>query len=534
MPDWGRSIGEKCVDTYKIKIYEPRPHSMLAFLQEAQKFGTREFIVFAGRRISFQRFIAATGRAANRLEALGVVPGEVVLLNAANSPEFLLLEWGLLRAGAVVAQANAWWTATEFGDAVELVGARLVIADARRRSLVESDPRLRQATVIALEDYADCFDGEDAPESIVFPDRDEEAAAVLIFTSGTTGKPKAAMMSHRAIVAVMHNIYLYRGRTPDEIGSDEPLLSTFCCTPLFHVGGILAQAQALLGGRRLVILDGRAEGGRMLEIIERERINIWGAVPTLLSRVLDHPDAATRDLSSVVAISSSGSMVNPALIVRARSIFPSAKAGASSTYGMTESGGSVTMIDGQDYVHRPTSAGRAFPTCEVRIDQPDAEGTGEILMRTPSAMTGYWGRSDSLLDAEGWIHSGDLGRLDAEGYLYVTGRSKDVIIRGGENLAASVVEDRLNEHPTVAEAAVVGLPHDQLGEEVGAVVVLRPGTAATAEELAAFVGAALSYFQVPTRWWIRGEPLSTNAVGKIVKPELIASWAERETKAVSS
>jgi len=498
---------------------------MLGILQEAAKFGDREFMVFDDRRISFRQFIAATEAGADRLSEDGVRPGEVVLLNAANSPEFVLAVWSLLRVGAVVAQANAWWSGEEIADAAQMIGARVIIADRKRRALISDDERFAEMSVIPLEGFADCFEAATDVGPIIDPIKDEEAPAVLIFTSGTTGKPKAAALSHRAVISVLHNIYLYRGRAPNEISAQDPQLSLFCCTPLFHVGGVLTQTQSLLSGYRLVILKGRAEGARMIEVIERERINVWSTVPTLLARVLEHPDLPLHDVSSVLSIGASGSMVSPDLIAKARSAFPSARLSAGTTYGMTESGGSVTMIGGEDYLKRPTSAGRPFPTCEIRILEPDTSGEGEILIRTPSAMSGFWAaQGQEMIDHDGWIHSGDLGRLDEDGHLHVTGRSKDIIIRGGENLAASVVEDRLCEHAEVMEAAVVGLPHADLGEEVGAAVMLRPGSTTSPAELAEFVGRRLAYFQVPTRWWIRSEPLPTNAVGKVVKAALLKAW----------
>jgi len=525
MPEWGRNIVQKSIGTYQVRIYEPRPQTILAILHETAKFGGREFMVFDERRISFDRFIAATQTGASRFREAGVRPGDVVLLNAANSPEFVLAVWSLLRIGAVVAQANAWWSGDEVADAAQMIGARVIVADAKRRALVSRDTRFAQTSMIPLEPLEACFDGREDAGPIADPIEDEEAPAILIFTSGTTGKPKAAVLSHRAVISVLHNIYLHRGRAPNEISRTEPQLSLFCCTPLFHVGGVLLQAQAMLSGHRLVILKGRADGARMIDIIERESINIWSSVPTLLARVLEHPDLPLHDVSSVVSIGASGSMVSPELITKARKAFPSAKLAAGTTYGMTESGGSVTMISGEDYLQRPTSAGRPFATCEIRILDPGKTGEGEILIRTPSAMSGFWGAQEyEMIDRDGWIHSGDLGRLDEDGHLHVTGRSKDIIIRGGENLAASVVENRLSEHPAVAEAAVVGLPHPSLGEEVGAAILLRPEASASPAELAEFVGRRLAYFQVPTRWWIRTEPLPTNAVGKVVKAVLRAAW----------
>jgi long-chain acyl-CoA synthetase len=527
MPEWGQNIVEKTIGTYKVKIYEPRPHTILAILQEAAKFGNREFMVFDERRISFDTFIAATQAGAARFRAEGVEPGQVVLLSAANSPEFVLAMWSLLRIGAVVGQANAWWSGDEVADAARMIGARVIVADAKRRALISGDTRFAEASVIPLDAFSTYFDEPAEAGPIADTVEDEEAPAILIFTSGTTGKPKAAVLSHRAVISVLHNIYLHRGRAPNEISASEPQLSLFCCTPLFHVGGVLLQAQALLSGHRLVILKGRADGARMIDIIERERIKIWSSVPTLLARVLEHPNLPLHDVSSIISIGASGSMVSPELIAKARKAFPSARLAAGTTYGMTESGGSVTMISGEDYLKRPTSAGRPFPTCEIRILDPAPSGEGEILIRTPSAMSGFWGTQEyEMIDRNGWIHSGDLGRLDADGHLHVTGRSKDIIIRGGENLAASVVEDLLCEHPGVAEAAVVGLPHPSLGEEVGAAVLPRPGASLSPADLADFVGRRLAYFQVPSRWWIRAEPLPTNAVGKVVKTALRSTWPD--------
>lgn len=522
MSRWGRNIEEKSVGSYRIKILHPRPGHLACILAEAQKWGDREFIVFDRRRISFRQFLSASARVADRLSSAGIAPGEVVVLEGANSPEWMLVFWGLVRIGAVVAQGNAWWSADETGAAVRLLNARYIVADERRRSLLGGCSE--RLTVLSIEEFETCFDVNSEDAVVAVPSGDEERPAVLIFTSGTTGKPKAAILSHRAVIACLHNIYAHRGRLPHEMTAVDPQMSLFCCNPLFHVGGLLLQSQTLLSGHRLVLLKGRASGETMIDVIERERVNIWATVPTLLSRVIEQAGARGTTLPSVIGISASGSMVGPELMQRAATVFPSARNNSGSTYGMTEAGGAVTMIGGADYLVHPSSAGRPFPTCELRIDASHAGGEGEILIRAPSAMSAYWGHEDQIIDADGWIHSGDLGRIDGGGYLYVTGRSKDIIIRGGENISAAVVEQRLSEHPAVLEVAVVGLPHADLGEEVGAVVVLRREASITTKELATFVGGSLAYFQVPSRWWLREEPLPNNAAGKVVKHLLRASW----------
>jgi long-chain acyl-CoA synthetase len=447
------------------------------------------------------------------------------LLNGANTPEFLAIFWGIHRLGGVVALGNAWWSADEIVTATGSIGLRAVVSDAKRHALIADKAAFADIPKMHIEDFAKAFAGERSGGEIGRREWDEERPAVLIFTSGATGRPKPAILSHRALIACIHTLCLFRGKMPNEMSSTTPQMSLLCSTPLFHVGGTLLQLQALLSGHRLVILGGRADGSKLLQIMERERINIVSTVPTLLSRIIDHPDFEKYDLSSVSVFSAAGSMVSPDLVARARARFPNSSLSSGSTYGMTETGGSVTMIGGPDHVRKPTSAGKALATSELRIASPDESGEGEILIRTASAMTGYWGLPEAnLIDADGWLHSGDLGRIDEEGFLHVTGRSKDIIIRGGENVAASVIEDRLVEHADVTEAAVIGLPHHDLGEEVGAVVVPRPGARIDPEELARFVRDALSYFQVPSRWWVHEQPLPTNAVGKVLKPLLRDNW----------
>jgi acyl-CoA synthetase (AMP-forming)/AMP-acid ligase II len=524
--EWGRTIGEKLVNGYRVKIYEPRPPTMLAFLREATKFGGREFLIFDDRRISYAAFIAATARARARLEVLGVRKGDVVPLSSANGPEYLLLFWAILRAGGIVAQANSWWSAGETADAMQRLGARLLLADGPRRDRFAGEVGFENIKIVAVEDFVTCFAEAGEPGSLEDVADDEEDPAVLIFTSGTTGTPKAAVLSHRAVVSVTHNTFLWRGRTPEEIDPAEPQQRVLRSTPLFHVGGMLAHTQGMLGGHCIVLMAGKADGRRMLQIMERERVTNFPTVPTLLARVIDHPDLGLFDTSSVTSVGAGGAMVSPELMRRARAAFPNAVGGASASYGMTETGGFITMIGGEEYRRHPDSSGRAFPTCELSIRDPDDKGEGEILIRAPSAMSGYWGQeAETIIDAEGWIHSGDLGRLGDDGHLHVTGRLKDIIIRGGENISPAVIEARLCAHDAVLEAAAIGLPHAELGEEVGAVVVTRAGSTLSVDDATAWLRGQVADFAVPTRWWIRERPLPVTASNKVLKSALKEEWA---------
>jgi len=244
--------------------------------------------------------------------------------------------------------------------------------------------------------------------------------------------------------------------------------------------------------------------------------------------VLEHPSIPGRDLESVRSISMGGAPVQPALVERLRRAFPNAGRGMSTIYGMTETGGTVAAASGVTMTEHPTTAGAPLPVVDLRIDTPDAEGDGEIVVRTPGQMVGYWGTSPGdtaadLIDAEGWVHTGDQGRV-VDGLLYVTGRIKDLIIRGGENIAPAHVEAVLLGHPAVRNVAVLGLPDPDLGERVAAVVQLEPGAEVSEADLAAFAALELARYEVPADWWLRTEELPMHDSGKTDKRALLADW----------
>jgi long-chain acyl-CoA synthetase len=248
----------------------------------------------------------------------------------------------------------------------------------------------------------------------------------------------------------------------------------------------------------------------------------------MVTRVLEHPDILRRNVQSLRSVSLGGSPVPLGLLDRIRTAFPNTRAGVGKIYGLTEAGGTLTSASGRDLMERPGTVGRPLPLTEIRIGSPNSDGLGEILARSPTQMDGYWGAPDyGVIDANGWIHTGDLGHLDADGYLYVTGRSKEVIIRGGENIASAHVEEQLLQHPDILECAVLGLPSDDLGEEVAAVVVLRDASAIDAHALATFLRERLAYFEIPSHWWIRDSRLPWNSTGKVDKRQLAAEWPAR-------
>jgi long-chain acyl-CoA synthetase len=294
----------------------------------------------------------------------------------------------------------------------------------------------------------------------------------------------------------------------------------------------------MVTGGSLVFSEGRFDPERIVELIEVEDVKVWSGVPTMVSRVMDYLEEGGRQpVYNVRTLGLGGSPVSQELRQRVLTWFPNVALGLAVTYGLTESCGVTATGAGADIHTRPGTVGRPLATVTVKIANPDETGVGEVVIRSPSVMLGYWqppaARSDARWEPgpvteDRWLHTGDIGHLDADGYLYISDRSKDIVIRGGENIATPHVEGRLSAHPSVREVAVVGLPHATLGEELGAIVVLKPGASLSSSDLAEFAAERLGYFEVPSRWWFHDGPLPKNATGKIMKRSLREEWLERE------
>ena len=351
---------------------------------------------------------------------------------------------------------------------------------------------------------------------------------MILYTSGTTGQAKGVILSHRAIIANLHNLLDRSRRRPSDRDPDAPQQVNLLTVPLFHMSGMQAMTLAAVTGDRLVFPPpGPIDVTTILRLIERERVSAFAAVPTVLARIVQHPGLSAYDTSSVQSVTMGGMYVHPSLVDQVRIAFPAAARRVGALYGMTESGGVLTSIGGSQLVEQPTSSGVPLPVVELRIANPAPDGSGEILARSPTTMSGYWGRPDDpVLDRDGWLHTGDLGRI-VGGHLHVVGRSKEIIIRGGENVSATRVETCLLTHPEVLEAAVLPLEHPELGEEVAAVVVVTTPDAVSVEELSDYVSASLARFEVPSAWWVRHDPLPLNASGKVDKPLLRGTWRAR-------
>jgi acyl-CoA synthetase (AMP-forming)/AMP-acid ligase II len=513
-PIWSSDVERTSIEGVPYLVYPKRERSVLRFLDLATRWGAREHIVEGEVRLTLDDLRAAADRGAAFLAARGVRPGDRVLLHGWNSADWIVAFWATLRRGAVVVAGNAWWSEEELEHALTLTAPAAVLSD--------RPPHPRAA--VPWHPLAGLAEGADPPPPPPAPD--EEAEAIVVFTSGSTGFPKAAAFSHRAIVAGLHSLLQITRRLPHQIPDDHPREVTLQTTPFFHFGGVQALQRAVVLGGTLVLTVGRFDPEQVAALIERERVQRWSAVPTMVARLLALEGLEARDLTSVRSVTLGGAPVPPGLMDRLRAAFPAVRDRVGTGWGLTEAGGQLTAASGRDTLERPGTVGRALPFVELRIAAPDTHGAGEVLARSPMQMTGYVGTEPTQdIDAEGWLRTGDLGRIDGDGWLWLTGRSKDVIVRGGENVAAAHVERALAEHPAVVDAAVVGLPHEDLGEEVAAAVTVRD--AVTAGELRAFAGQRLASFAVPTRWWVRRDPLPTNDVGKVAKRRLQDDWQDR-------
>jgi acyl-CoA synthetase (AMP-forming)/AMP-acid ligase II len=521
LPDpWGRTSAVERIRGVPFRMYTDRPRRIEDLLRYADRWGARPYIIQDARAITYAALPGLVAGKAMLLAGLGVGRDERVMLMGWNGPEWAVNFWACLRLGAVPVLANAWWSAPNLVDALDRLQPKLLLAD--RTAAAKAPPgQACGPWELAPPGNAAAPLGDGAP-------RDEEDAAFIIFTSGSEGRPKAVVMPHRALLANLQMLLHITRRLPHQVedATGETALHT---GPLFHIGGGQTLMRALMVGDTLVMPAGRFDAGKMLALIERHAVSRWSAVPTMVARLLDHPDLAQRDVSSLRSVTLGGAPVHAELLGRIAKGLPAVEARIPTGYGLTENGGQATAASGADVAAAPGCCGKPLPLTELKLVPRPGLPDAEILVRAPTQMTGYFGTETSSIDAEGWLHTGDLGRIDENGQLWITGRSKELIIRGGENIAPAAVERALMALPCVAEAAVFGVPHPDLGEEVMAVVVAEGAPSAAA--LQAQLRGSLASFAVPSRWWIRVEPLPVNQTGKVDKVALKAELRERNVSA---
>jgi long-chain acyl-CoA synthetase len=517
----------------RVAVLRRRPHSLRQVLVDGcAAYGGDDCYVFDdGERITFAQLEGVVASVATSLrERYGIGPGDRVAICAANCPEWLVTFWAVASLNAVVVAMNGWWTGTEMRNAVALTEPSLLLMDEKRRARLEGDVGV--PVIVAERDFAELMTGDVAlPDPAIA----EDDPFMLIFTSGTTGRPKAATLSNRTVIGYVQLQLFIQDRSMLVAGvtkGDAPPSVRLSPFPLFHVSGMGTAVSTVMTGGKTVWPLGRFEPSRVVDLTLRENVAFWSGGTTHIARLLDSPDIERVPTAQLLGIGVGGSATTPDIMRRIAVRFPHLSMSTSTGYGSTETGGIASWAPNWMLRAVPGCVGPLLPTVAARITDdrgavlPDG-AEGNIEIRSALTMLGYW-RNDAA-DKETilpgrWVASGDFGRLD-DGILTIASRRRDLIIRGGENIYPFEIEDRLEEHPDVVEAAVFGVDDATHGQTVKAVVVVRQGTVLDPDVLRAFCAETLSSYKVPADLEIGTTPLPRNATGKVMKHVLAGTSA---------
>ena len=550
---------EKVINGIRLRTYKHAPQTLRDVIFNSKQWDFREYLVFEDERVTYAAHYKAVARLARRLrDDFGVQKGDRVAVVMRNYPQWAVGFWAALAIGAIATPLNSWWTGEELEYGLADSGAKVAIVDPEKLERIRDHlPRLTQLKTVLVvrggDDEADprivslekligpakawaSLPDADIPAVEVGPDDD----ATIMYTSGTTGKPKGALATHRAIISNVFNgmacqsrHFVRQGQSPpvrDPL-KDPPRIPLLAI-PFFHATGAFSNlVPAIMNADKIVTMY-KWEPGEALAIIEREKITMIGGVPAIAWQVLEHPDRDKFDLSSIQFVAYGGAPSAPELVATIKRRFPNGL--ASNGWGMTETCAASCVNFGKDYEVRPDSCGAAAPAMDFKIVGSNGEAlgpneVGELWVKGPNYCKAYWNKPEATAKTyiDGWVVTGDIGRMDEEGFVFLLDRAKDMLIRGGENIYCIEVESALYDHPAIMDAAVVGIPHKVLGEEVGAVVQVKPDMDVTADELRRFTARKIAAFKVPVDIQIQREPLPRNANGKIMKSELRTRFAPR-------
>jgi long-chain acyl-CoA synthetase len=531
------------------RVWKNAPANLRQVAMVGRAHGERLFAIYEDERVTYDAWFRAVAQLAGELRARGVEKGDRVALAMRNLPEWPVAFFAATTIGAICVPLNAWWTGPELAFGLANSGAKLLVCDAERwdriaphraelpdlatvlvsRSDAAPDGAERLEDVLGTpHDYASLPQAE-LPEVEIEP----EDEATIFYTSGTTGQPKGALGTHRNlctnILSSGYNGAMAALRRGEELPAPVQQVG-LTVIPLFHVTACSAGLMGYVAAGHTMVFMHKWDPVKAFQLIEREQVNLTGGVPTIAWQLLEHPERANYDLSSLEAIAYGGAPAAPELVRKIHEVFGALPGNG---WGMTETMATVTGHSSEDYLNRPDSCGPPVGVADLKIVGDDGETelpvgeVGELWARGPMVVKGYWNRPEATAETfvDGRVRTGDLAKLDEEGWCYIVDRAKDMIIRGGENIYSSEIENVLYDHPAVTDAALIGLAHPTLGEEPAAVVHLAPGMSATEDELREWVAARLAKFKVPVRVVFVEDTLPRNANGKILKKDLGAFFA---------
>jgi acyl-CoA synthetase (AMP-forming)/AMP-acid ligase II len=513
------------------RVFKQAPQNMTAVIDAARQFGNAEFIVSGKRRLTYDDFFeAADNLSAWLINEQGIRPGQSIAICMKNCPEWMIAFVAILNAGGVAVLVNSRGTDGEMARAVSDAECVLVIADEKRCDSL----RLADCDLSMLK--SDSF--PDGRKETTMPTRQSEDLAAMFFTSGTTGVAKAAAIQHRALITGVMNTQMAMaavflkmaqayGIDVETLRAQMPQSCSLLVFPLFHTSGCSAVfLTSLVSGGKLVLMD-HWNGDDALALIEREKITTFGGVPAMHWDVLNSANLGKHDLSSLMSISCGGQALPLNLLAEIREHFPKAYIGAG--YGMTETCGAISQANGEAFLLNPKASGQILPMFDVQVTgengKPRESGEiGEIWVKGAALMQGYYGRPDETAASMSgdWFKTGDIGRVDKNGYIYIVDRKTDMVISGGENIYCAEVEQVLGQHPDVLQVATFAVPDDRLGERLIASIYTL--SEILDEDINAFAKAHLAGYKMPTEITMHTEPFAMNAMGKVNKQRIRAAY----------
>jgi long-chain acyl-CoA synthetase len=522
--------------------YKHAPPNLRGLFDIARLGGDDIFLVYEDERWSFNDFFARVDALGDSLvNHYGIAKGDRVAVGMRNYPEWVVSMLAIISVGGVSVSLNAFWVEDELDYALADCGASLLIADVERIARSIEPCRRMGIRMLEVRAGSPSADEVDQWNDVVVPGKSMPAIdvawdddATILYTSGTTGRPKGAVSSNGAIVssvmafgsrATADAARVEANRPADESPPAEIPTAFILIVPLFHVTGCVPVLLSCVVTRSKLVMMYRWNAEKALELIERERVTNFVGVPTQSWDLVNCPRFNDFDTSSLRAVGGGGAPAPPALVERVAGSVK--KGGPTLGYGMTETNAYGPNNTGVDYVTHPTSTGRVMPIMRIEVRDPEGREVpigqrGEIWFNGPMLIRGYWNKPEATAETivDGWLRSGDIGRVDDEGFYYIEDRLKDMILRGGENVYCAEVEAAIYEHPAIHEAAVFGVPDERLGEEVAVVVHLVDGATLEAGDLRAFLSTKIAAFMIPSRVLITPDPLPRNPAGKFLKREL--------------